>query len=51
MDTSRARGSRMRITPQGLTDTSGIGTGTAPVQESTRVEGTEGLREIMVPNG
>ena len=29
----------MRITPQGLTDTSGIGSGTAPVQDSTRVDG------------
>ncbi len=28
----------MRITPQGLPDTSGISAGPAPVQESTRVE-------------
>lgn len=29
----------MRITPQGLPDTSGIGTGTAPVQDTSRIDG------------
>lgn len=41
----------MRITPQGLTDTSGIGTGTAPVQESSRVEGTASATSAAASSG
>jgi negative regulator of flagellin synthesis FlgM len=41
----------MRITPQGLTDTSGIGTGTAPVQDTTRVQDTANVSSAAASSG
>ena len=41
----------MRITPQGPPDTSGIGTGTAPVQDTTRVDGPAAMSGANASSG
>ena len=41
----------MRITPQGLPDTSGIGTGTAPVQDTPRVDGPAAVSNANASSG